>query len=242
MVSIKLVLEYDGTDFSGWQYQKNGRSVQEELERAIHKILQCDIRVAGGGRTDAGVHAHGQVASFQSEQEIDIILFKKGINAVLPEDIVLRDVQVMPQEFHARYSAKARKYRYIIHKEPTALQRKYCWQFYQDLDIIILKECSKMIIGEHEFQSFCKSGSTVKDYVCNVSTAVWNQDGHVLTFTIISNRFLYGMVRALVGTMVNAGRGYQTIENFREILESKSRANAGMAAPAHGLVLEEIVY
>lgn len=242
MSRLRLTLEYDGTDFVGWQFQTNGRSVQEELEKAIKQILQHDIRIVGGGRTDAGVHARGQVASFEIDREIDTRAFAKSLNGVLPPDIVVREAQIPDENFHARYSAKSRRYKYYILQAPTAIERNYCWQLFQEVDFDSLQQCALAIRGDHDFRSFSKSGSEVQHHRCIVYSAAWMKSEASLIFEIAANRFLYGMVRALVGTMIDVGRKHTTMEEFHAIVEGRDRALAGMSAPAKGLFLEEISY
>ncbi|MBI3006153.1 MAG: tRNA pseudouridine(38-40) synthase TruA [Ignavibacteriales bacterium] len=239
---MKLVLEYDGTDFVGWQYQENGRSVQGELERALKQILQGDTRVTGAGRTDAGVHARGQVANFRSAQKIEETSLVRSLNGVLPKDIVVLSAEGVDDKFHARYSAKGRHYKYYISQHPTALFRKYCWSLSYKLDIDLMKQCGRLVIGEHDFSSFCKSESEVEHHRCNVLSTTWTVRDSVLEFDISANRFLHGMVRALVGTMVDVGRGYRRMEDFEDILSAKNRTAAGMTAPACGLFLEHVTY
>jgi tRNA pseudouridine38-40 synthase len=242
MPNIRLTIEYDGTDYVGWQFQINGRSIQEEIEKALKQLFQTDIRITGGGRTDAGVHAHGQVANFTLDRNVEINGFTKSMNAVLPHSIVIRDAVEVPKEFNARYDAKSRRYAYFISQMPTAIQRNYCWQIYQTLDLELMQTCARHIIGEHGFRSFCKVGTDVHHHSCTISAAEWQQRERLLVFEITANRFLHGMVRALVGTMVNVGRGHTRIEDFEGILEANDRAVAGMSAPAKGLFLEEILY
>ena len=242
MFRIRLTLEYDGTDFVGWQAQKNGRSVQEEVEKAIKQILQEDVRITGAGRTDAGVHARKQVASFVVHKEVDNTTLPVSLNAVLPKDVVIHDATIVDQAFHARYVAKSRRYKYYISKIPTSIMRNYCWQIFYPLDFEVLQQCAKTILGEHDFQSFSKVDTDVKDYICYVTSADWKREDNILVFDITANRFLYGMVRALVGTMVDVGRGHFTILDFNKILNAKTRNAAGMSAPAKGLFLEEISY
>jgi tRNA pseudouridine38-40 synthase len=242
MSLIKLKLEYDGTDFVGWQFQNNGRSVQEEVEKAIKQILQAEVRVAAGGRTDAGVHARGQVASFSIEREVEVNRLAKSLNAVLPHDVVVREASEVPLDFNARYSAKKRQYIYYIKEEPTAVQRNYCWQVFSRLDIEVMKRCAEIIQGEHDFSSFSKANADVQHHKCIIYSAVWGQQNDDLTFEITANRFLYGMVRALVGTMVNVGRSHTKREEFERILIGKNRAFAGMSAPSKGLFLEGVIY
>jgi tRNA pseudouridine38-40 synthase len=242
MPFIRLTLEYDGTDFVGWQFQTNGRSVQEEVEKAIKQILQVDVRITGGGRTDAGVHARGQVASFPVEQEVDIQSLAKSLNAVLPHDVVVREALVQPQNFNARYSAKSRNYKYYINQGPTALRRNYCWQVFQTIDVELMQKCAQQIVGEHGFRSFCKVESDLHNHRCTINSADWKHKDDLLIFEISANRFLRGMVRTLVGTMVNVGRGHTPYEEFANIFNANDRAVAGMSAPAQGLFLEEITY
>ncbi len=242
MQTIQLMIEYDGTDYVGWQFQINGRSVQEEVEKALKQILQSDIRITGGGRTDAGVHARGQVASFSVEQNIEIDLLDKSMNAVLPHSIVIRKAVKVPTEFNARYDAKSRRYSYAVNQEPTAILRNYCWQVFQKLDFDLMQACAKQIIGEHCFRSFCKVETDLHQHRCTINSAEWKQKDGLLVFDICANRFLHGMVRTLVGTMVNIGRGHTKYEDFKNILEAKDRSMAGMSAPAKGLFLEEIIY
>jgi tRNA pseudouridine38-40 synthase len=244
MRTIRLIIEYDGTDYVGWQFQTNGRSVQEEVEKAIKQIFQSDIRVTGGGRTDAGVHARGQVASFILEQDIEIEVdqFAKSMNSVLPHSIVVRDAAEVAMGFNARYDAKNRRYAYFISQEPTSIQRNFCWQIYQKLDVELMQKCAQQITGEHSFRSFCKVDTDLHQHSCTISSAEWKEKDRSLIFEITANRFLHGMVRTLVGTMVNVGRGHTKIEEFAAILEARDRSMAGMSAPAKGLFLEEILY
>ncbi|MBI4428180.1 MAG: tRNA pseudouridine(38-40) synthase TruA [Ignavibacteriales bacterium] len=242
MQNVKLELEYDGSDFVGWQYQENGRSVQGELERALKQVLQEEVRVIGAGRTDAGVHARGQVANFRTAAGINEQSLIKSLNGVLPKDVAVLSVNRVDENFHSRYSAKARQYKYYIHLRATALSRKYCWSMSYKLDIAVMRECAKMIVGEHDFSSFCKSQSSVEHHRCTVLSSSWESRDSILEFEITANRFLHGMVRALVGTMVEIGRGYRHLEEFPQILNARDRARAGMAAPPHGLFLEHIIY
>jgi tRNA pseudouridine38-40 synthase len=242
MPNIRLIIEYDGTDYVGWQFQINGRSVQEEVEKAIKQILQSEIRITGGGRTDAGVHARGQVASFTLERDVEIDLLAKKLNAVLPYSIIIREAVEVPMNFNARHDAKSRRYSYFISQEPTAIRRQYCWQVFQRLDFALMQKCAQQIIGEHGFRSFCKVETDLHHHSCTVSSAEWKKKDRMFVFEITANRFLHGMVRTIVGTMVNVGRGHTKIEDFARIMEAKDRSVAGMSAPAKGLFLEEILY
>jgi tRNA pseudouridine38-40 synthase len=242
MPLIRLTLEYDGTDFVGWQFQTNGRSVQEEVEKAIKQILQVDIRITGGGRTDAGVHARGQVASFFVERDVEINLLAKSLNGVMPHSIIVLEAMEAPLDFNARYDAKSRRYTYSISQEPTAIQRDYCWQVFQKLNFALMQKCAQQILGTYSFRSFCKVETDLHNHRCSVLTSQWIQKDKLLIYEISANRFLHGMVRTLVGTMVNVGRGHTKYEEFYKILESNDRSFAGMSAPAKGLFLEDISY
>lgn len=242
MRNIKLVLEYDGTDFVGWQIQANGRSVQEELEKALKQILQEDIRVIGGGRTDSGVHARGQVVNFFTSKDIEPAALVKGLNGVSPSDIAVLGGEQVPIKFHARYSATGRRYQYFISQRPTAIWRRYSWELVYMLDLKLMNQCVDFVLGEHDFASFCKAESEVDHHWCIVKSARWTKSESMFVFEITANRFLHGMVRALVGTMVDVGRGYRRIDDLQAILDAKDRRQAGMAAPAKGLFLEEILY
>jgi tRNA pseudouridine38-40 synthase len=243
MENIKLLIEYDGSDFVGWQIQPNGRSVQGELEKALSEILQESISTVAAGRTDAGVHARGQVASFKTSKSVVPELVQRGLNGLLPPQIVILSAERVPDSFHARYSAKSRSYSYHLGLKPTALQRDRCWYVggYKISDEL-LQRCADLLPGEHDFASFCKVDTSVDHFRCTVEYAQWRRESAELVFAIRANRFLYGMVRAIVGTTVEVARGHRDFEQFPEILAAKDRTKAGSSAPAKGLFLEEIVY
>jgi tRNA pseudouridine38-40 synthase len=241
--TIKLTLEYDGTDFVGWQYQENGRSVQDVVEKGLSQILQKDIRIAGAGRTDSGVHAKGQVASFRTETSLNCALIVRGLNGVLPKDVVALDAQETAEGFHARYDARSRRYEYVIKIAPSAIARSFCWAVGYKLDIESMRGCLTDILGLHDFASFCKSDSMVKHHNCTVYEASWRkQNDSTFVFEIAADRFLHGMVRALVGTMVEIGRAHRSVDDFKRIMAAKDRRKAGMAAPPQGLFLSAVEY
>jgi tRNA pseudouridine38-40 synthase len=242
MPTLRLLIEYDGTDYVGWQFQTNGRSIQEEIEKAIKQILQVDIRITGSGRTDAGVHARGQVASFFVGKEVEINTLAKRLSSVMQHSIVIREATKADDGFNARYDAKERRYSYSISQEPTSIQRNYCWQVFQKLDVGLMQKCAQHIIGEHGFRAFCKVEDDLHQHRCTITSSGWRDENMLLIYEITANRFLHGMVRTLVGTMVNVGRGHTKMDEFVKILESKDRTTAGMSAPAKGLCLEEIFY
>ncbi len=242
MRNLRLVIEYDGTDYVGWQYQANGPSVQEEIEKALRNLTQEEARVIGAGRTDAGVHARGQVANVRIETALDSSELLKGVNAVLPESIVVHSIEDVQADFHARYSAASRSYRYMILRTRSALERSFGWYIGYPLDVEAMERCAATLMGDHDFQSFCKTIPEANHYRCSVTNSVWTHVENRLYYDITANRFLHGMVRTLVGTMVDVGRGRRTEQEFAAILEGRNRSLAGMAAPAKGLYLERIGY
>ena len=242
MRNIRFLLEYDGSDYAGWQIQDNGRSVQGELEKALAQLTQEAVRVVGAGRTDAGVHARGQVASFKTESLLGPDQLRSGANALLPEDVRVLGADAVAMDFHARYSAKQRRYCYTIARAPHPLQRRYSWHCTYALDVNLLRSCAERISGKHDFRSFCKNSGERESTACTVATSGWTDEGDVLIFEIAADRFLYGMVRALVGTIVDVARGHLSFEEFLRIIEARDRSAAGMSAPAQGLVLDSVLY
>jgi tRNA pseudouridine38-40 synthase len=240
--NIRLLIEYDGTEYVGWQRQAARKSIQGEIEHVLEQILRENATVVGAGRTDAGVHARGQVAHFHTGTLLSVSEIKGGLNALLPNDIVVLSADEVPLEFHARYNAKERRYTYLITRTPSAILRLYSWYVKYPLDVDLMNRCAMQIRGTHDFQSFCHVVADVEHYQCTVYDAVWKVDGSLLRFTISADRFLHGMVRALVGTMVDVGRGYTTFDEYLAIFQKLDRREAGMAAPARGLVLEEVSY
>lgn len=242
MRNIKLIVEYDGGRYVGWQRQDNGTSIQGVLESVLQQILQESVNVIGAGRTDAGVHARGQVANFHSSTNLTAYELLGGLNGLLPEDIVVRSVEDVPEDFHARYSAVERRYSYLISLRPTALLRNYSWFVKFTLDPDLMQHAADIISGLHDFESFCRANADVEHHRCTVNHAVWSIEHPLVRFDVRADRFLHGMVRALVGTMVDVGRGYTSLREFEKILAAKDRSAAGQAAPPQGLVLEEVMY
>lgn len=243
MRNIKILLEYDGTDFVGWQRQAVGRSVQEEIESVLENVTDELINVVGAGRTDAGVHARGQVANFKLRSTIAVSDLQRALNALLPDDIVVHSAEEVDEQFSARYSARERFYRYFIYRKATALQRRFCWQLFYPLDLDVMNAAAKLLIAERDFGSFCKADSGVDNFVCKIVQAEWSQPSSTeIVFALRANRFLRGMVRAIVGTIVDVGREALTLQDFENIIAAGDRRKAGMAAPPQGLFLEEVLY
>jgi tRNA pseudouridine38-40 synthase len=242
MRNVRLLVEYDGTGFVGWQIQREGRSVQGEIARVLGQVLQEEVNLLGAGRTDAGVHASGQVANFRTQSGIECSRLHRALNGLLPEDIRIHRVDDVPETFHARFDARERRYRYAIATAPVALGRQYCWQIGYALDRSVLPRLAALLPGDRDFGAFCKSAVEVDHTRCTVTEAIWEPATDRLTFRIAANRFLHGMVRALVGTMVDVARGYTAEGEFEAIMASGDRRRAGMAAPACGLMLERVLY
>lgn len=243
--TIRLTLEYDGSGYHGWQRQPNGLTIQEVLETALAKLLGQAVRVHASGRTDAGVHALGQVAHFQTAAPLPVTAFRDGLNSLLPRDIAVLSAAEAPPDFHARYSAAAKTYEYRILNRPvpSPLHRHTCWWLRRPLDLHRLQAATPLIIGEHDFAAFQASGSEVKTTVRRVLSAAWQaQPGGWFSFRITANGFLRGMVRNLVGTMVEVGWGKRPAEDMTRILASRDRRQAGPTAPAAGLFLVEVIY
>lgn len=242
MRNLSLVIEYDGAAYAGWQRQPDRPTVQAALEEAAAAILRERTTVHGAGRTDAGVHARGQVANFRTSSALDPSRIARGLNALLPPDIAVLSCREADPSFHARFDAVARRYSYVISTVPPALDRGRVWHLRAALDPGPMGEAAAAVRGEHDFSSFCRADAAAVNRRCVVTAAGWTGAGGRLTFSITANRFLHGMVRSLVGTMADVGRGHTTIDAFLRMLASADRRDGGPAAPACGLTLEEVLY
>lgn len=243
--NFKIVIEYDGTPFFGWQKQKEAITVQGEIEKALSLILNQEIKISGSGRTDAGVHALAQVASFHAQTMISPRDLKKGMNRLMKQPIVIRECAVVDSNFHARYTAVSKEYHYFIlnREDPCAIGKSYQWHIRHPLDIETMNQCAAKITGRHDFKSFENSGSprisTVRELfffkICPL-------EDDRLVFKICANGFLKYMVRNLVGTLVLAGLNKISQDDFIKICQAKDRTRAGQTAPAHGLFLKQVNY
>ncbi|SFM38985.1 tRNA pseudouridine(38-40) synthase TruA [Thermodesulforhabdus norvegica] len=243
--NFKLVLEYDGSNYHGWQRQKGVLTVQEVVESRLAIMLNRRVSVRASGRTDAGVHALGQVINFYAETRLNPEDFLKGMNSLLPEDIVVTSAEEVDHSFHARFSAVKKTYFYRIWNRPlpSALMRRYLWHVPYPLDLPAIKEAISHFVGTHDFAAFMASGSSVKSTVRTVFGARVEELGQgELVFFFEANGFLRHMVRIMVGTLVEVGRGKKSPDDIPAILESRDRTKAGATAPAHGLYLARVVY
>lgn len=240
--TYRLAIEYDGTDFHGWQVQSRHRTVQGEVERALGRLAVGPVRVAGAGRTDAGCHAAGQVASVKLTPRLVGPRLRHALNAILPPDVRIVELEEVDEAFHARFDASRRAYRYLVHPAPTALWRRHVWVRAVRTTVAALNETSRALLGEHDFTTFSKRGSDNGGPRCRVTRARWTRRRDALSFDIEADRFLYTMVRRIVSTVLDAterGAGAGTI---RAALESGSRRAAAPPAPAHGLYLMRVRY
>ncbi len=246
MRNFKLLIEYDGTAYHGWQRQSNTHTIQGTIEDALRTITGQSVTLIGSGRTDAGVHATGQVANFCLETRLTPDVFAKGLNSLLPPDIVIKDCAAVGETFHARYDAQSKVYEYRILNRPTpaALFRQYAWHIRTPLDFEAIRTAMLCLRGQHDFSAFEAAGSPRSHAVrtvTDVSLTGRDEDGYVV-FNIEAEGFLRHMVRNIVGTLVDVGLEKISPEEFRNILISKDRRQAGITAPARGLFLREVKY
>jgi tRNA pseudouridine38-40 synthase len=245
MRNIKLLIEYDGTNYQGWQVQREGPTVQGMIEEKLALLTGEPVHLIGSGRTDAGVHAFGQVAHFKTKSQMEVHSIQRALNSLLPPDIVIQRAEEVEEDFHARKQSKSKVYEYRILNRNirSPFHRGYAWHISQELDFEEMKNATQRLVGEHDFSSFRSVGSPTRTAIRKVIRAEWKRgrDGIIL-FEIEANGFLKQMVRAIVGTLVEVGQGKISSEEFQRILDSKDRKRAGPTAPAHGLVLKEVKY
>ncbi|MBW2603623.1 MAG: tRNA pseudouridine(38-40) synthase TruA [Deltaproteobacteria bacterium] len=244
--NFKISIEYDGSVYHGWQRQAEDRTIQGEIENALMTIMAGDrVTVTGSGRTDAGVHALNQVANFRCATSLTPEVFLKGLNSLLPENIIITSCKMVPEKFHARYDVKSKMYHYRILNRllPAAICRQYAWHIRKKLDLSATQEALRCIIGSHDFKAFEGSGSPRASTVrCIINADLVKTDDDYRVLAIEGNGFLRFMVRNIVGTLVDVGLGKITPDDFKRILVSKDRNLAGITAPAHGLFLMNVKY
>lgn len=244
MPRLKLTIEYDGTDFVGWQVQPNGRSVQEVVERAASRLLKEEVRVLAAGRTDSGVHALGQVASLWSPMDLPLKAWMKGLNSLLPQDVAVVGAEVVPDDFDPRRWSLSKQYRYLISNRPvrSPLRRRTHWEIFQRLDFEAMTRAAVALEGRHDFSAFRAADCEARNALRNVHRVELQARGDELSITVEGDAFLKHMVRNFVGTLVEVGRGRRPVEWVREVLEGKDRTLAGRTAPPQGLTLMHVVY
>lgn len=244
MKNIKLTIEYDGTNYSGWQKQPHKKTVQLAIEEAVKKITGETIALLGSGRTDSGVHALGQVANFKTNTNLDTGKLHKALNSILPDDIAVIEVEEASENFHSQYDSKSKIYQYRIlnRSYPSAHLRKKVWLINQKLDIEQMRKASDFLLGTHDFKVFSHQNLTVKTTVRNVLNSHLSKNGDLIEFEIEADGFLKRMVRMIVGTIVNVGKGKLGPEEFAYILESQKKNKFVGSAPPYGLFLKEVKY
>jgi tRNA pseudouridine38-40 synthase len=243
-VNIKLTVEYDGTDYCGWQIQPTGKTVQGVLEKAISTLVGRATRITGSGRTDAGVHALGQVANFLSDKKLEPYRVQRALNALTPEDVTIKAVEIVPDAFDARRQGRSRIYEYRIlnRSSPSPFHLRYAWHVHDSLDLAAMRQAISCLHGEHDFSSFRGAGCDAAHPVRTVYATSIHRTGDVIVFTVEATAFLRHMVRNLVGTLVEVGRQQRSPQSFAALLDTRDRTQAGMKAPAHGLFLMQVKY
>jgi tRNA pseudouridine38-40 synthase len=242
MQRFLLEIQFDGTNYHGWQIQQNANSVQAEINAALQIIFQENIETIGCGRTDTGVHASQFFLHYDCTKEIPKD-FNYRINQILPSDISVLSIKKVEADFNARFDATCRTYQYFIHRNKNPFLTKYSWQYSLPLNIQKMNKAAELLKNYNEFECFSKSNTQVISFVCKIYHARWKQDENSnLIFEIEANRFLRNMVRAIVGTMIDIGKEKISIEDFCRIIESKNRSNAGASVPGKGLFLTKVIY
>ena len=245
MRNIKLIIEYDGTAYNGWQRQADVLTIQQVMEDTISRIVNDRTVLIASSRTDTGVHALNQVANFRTASQLPLRNLHLGVNSLLPPDIVVKEASEVPWEFHSRYHARSKIYHYRIFNSPvrTALGRRICWHVRHPLDLEAMRRAAQHLLGTHDFNSFCAAQCEVEDRVRAVmDVALDKEEGGMIVFRIEAGGFLRHMVRNIVGTLVDIGMGRISEEDMVPIIEAKDRRKAGQAAPARGLCLMEVKY
>jgi len=243
--NFRITIEYDGSAYHGWQRQKDRRSIQGEIEKALKKITSQEVSLIGSGRTDAGVHALGQTANFRCDTRMTAQAFENGLNSLLPEEIVIRSCREVDESFHARYDAVGKTYRYCIlnRTTPAAVGRQYAWYLKKPLDVAAMDTAADRILGKHDFKAFEGTGSPRSHTIRTVVVAKWRKAASgLLLFEIEADGFLRYMVRNIVGSLVDVGLGKISADDFEVILNTRDRALAGITAPPHGLFLLQVKY
>lgn len=242
MNNFKLIIQYDGANYSGWQIQANAVSVQQKISEALGILLKEKVNLIGSGRTDTGVHAIAQAANFRYNGEIDIYKFKHSLNSLLPTDISVTFMEKVPGDFNARFDAKKRSYVYLITTSKTPLLYNYSYYYHGKINIDVLNSISRLILGEHDFRSFSKKNTDIENTVCIINSARWREIKGVTLFYIEANRFLHGLVRTITGTLLNLQNEKDPELRISEIFKGLDRSLAGEAVPAKGLFLYKVKY
>jgi tRNA pseudouridine38-40 synthase len=241
-MNIKFIIEYKGTNYHGWQIQKNDESIQGHLKKAFKLVLpSAHINIIGSGRTDAGVHSFGQVANVKLSKDTNLDKLFYSINGIINNDIYIKDYQIIDDDFNARFSAKTRSYKYYISKNFSPFSKDISWLINEEINYNLLEKSAAYLNGEHDFSSFSKNNIDIKNKKCFIYESVWEDTGNSLIYSIKANRFLHHMVRFIVGTSIKVAKSNITLDNFIDMLNNKSISDPH-CAPAKGLFLNEVLY
>lgn len=235
-------ISYKGTNYHGWQSQKNAVSVQATVEKVLSTILQEEIKITGSGRTDAGVHCRQQFFHADIKKQFEEKWLLQRINSFLPEDIAILMIREVLPDAHARFDASSRSYQYIISRFKDPFSTEFSYFYRNPLNLSTMKEAASLLPGKQNFESFSKVHTDVSNFVCEITEAEWHEERHQLIFTITANRFLRGMVRAIVGTLLEVGKEKTDTGTFQKIIEARDRKKAGASAPPQGLFLTKVQY
>lgn len=245
MKNYKITIQYDGSRYKGWQVQNStDMTIQGKLQDVLSEMTGQEIEVIGSGRTDAGVHAYGQVANFHVPNHFEGQEILEYLNHYLPMDIAVMDIEEVDERFHARFQAKSKTYMYRIHRStiPNVFERKYMYTYTESLNVEKMKEAAALLVGTHDFMSFCGNKKMKKSTVRTVVDINIEEMGDELQISYTGNGFLQQMIRIMTGTLIEVGNGTKQVDDMQKILESKNRANAGYTVPAEGLVLKNVIY
>ncbi len=244
MRTILLNVEYEGTAYAGWQVQSNALTVQEVVESALTQILGYKIRIHSSSRTDAGVHARNMAVHFRTESTIPLTAFCAGANAFLPDDVVIRQAREVPEDFHARFSSKGKWYRYTIYNTDvrSPLSCRTAWHLRGHLDLELMQEAARLLVGEHDFQAFRTSGCIAQTTIREIFQIEVNTNQNFIYLDFKGSGFLRNMVRILVGTLAEIGQGKRPLSDLEKLLQAEAGLSSGATAPAHGLCLQEVWY
>jgi tRNA pseudouridine38-40 synthase len=239
-----MTIEYDGSAYAGWQIQANGLAVQALVEEALSRVLQQRVRVHSSGRTDAGVHARGMAAHFQTDSHLPLQAFREGVNRFLPEDVAIREVREVPADFHARFAARGKWYRYTIYRSEvrSPLARRTSWHLRGPLDLERMRQAAGFLVGAHDFRAFRSSGCAARTTIREIYQVDILADGDFVHIDVRGSGFLKNMVRMLVGTLVEVGQGRRPAHDLKGLLEGEPGLACGPTAPAHGLCLQQVCY
>ncbi|HTJ50400.1 MAG TPA: tRNA pseudouridine(38-40) synthase TruA [Cyclobacteriaceae bacterium] len=233
---------YQGKNYNGWQSQPNANGIQTVVEKALSKLLQVETKVVCSGRTDTGVHCEQQYFHADIEKEFDFDQMVLKLNIYLPKDIAIKSIRRVKDDASARYDAIERSYRYQITKLKNPFLEELAWHYFKEVDIQTMNKAAALLVGEHDFECFSKVKTDVNHFLCTIKKAEWREEGQMMFFTITANRFLRGMVRSIVGTLLDVGTGKTSMKEFQAIIHSKDRKRAGVNVPPQGLYLTKVKY